>query len=448
MKKQMKSVLQHIIAIILLIAGFTRISAQSNQVQSTFNTTDSLTLEVILKEVLANHPAVIKAIEATQLASYGVGMAKTAQLPDIDFGAGYTRMGPIPSITIPGMGTFEMAPADNFNAGVNVRQTVSDFSKTKKNIQLQESSQEIANANIDLVRQCLAVQAATNYYALTYVQETIKIKKRQIETLKEHLSFVNKKFESGSATKYEVLSTQVRLSAAETQQVDLETSYKNLITSLNSILGLASNSELRVKSIQISSIPSENQENKVDFAFNHRTEMKLADLKNQHAELNLAAVKVQNNPLISAFTSGGFKNGYIPELNKIKANYIAGVTLKVPIYSASRHKYSLMMASSDIHMAQQDRILAQRDILVEVLENDANLQAAARKITQSELQVQQAQEARSLAEVSYKTGSITNLDLLDTETLESESHLNLLKARTEYTLDLFRLKISMGLPAY
>jgi len=448
MKKQMKSVLQHIIAIILLIAGFTHISAQSNQVQSTFNTSDSLTLEVILKEVLANHPAVIKAIEATQLASYSVGMAKTAQLPDIDFGAGYTRIGPIPSITVPGMGSFQMAPADNFNTGVNVRQTVYDFSKTEKNIQLQESSKDIATANTELVKQRLASAAAANYYALAYFQEALKIKTQQIETLKEHLTFVNKKYETGSATKYEILSTQVRLSAAETQKVDLETYYKNVLTSLNSMLGLPSNTILKAKSVQLNPLPIEDTENKVDFAISHRIEMKLADLKHQHAELDLASVKVQNNPVIGAFTSGGFKNGYFPELNKVKANYVAGLTFKVPIFDASRHKYSVLIASGNINMTQQDQQLARRDISTEVYQNDANLQAAVRKISQSELQVQQAVEARSLAEVSYKAGTITNLDLLDTETLESESRLNLLKARSEYDIDLFRLNISMGLPIY
>ncbi len=176
--------------------------------------------------------------------------------------------------------------------------------------------------------------------------------------------------------------------------------------------------------------------------------MTLASLKQKHAELNLEAVKVQNNPVISAFTSGGFKNGYFPELNKVKANYTAGLTLRVPIYTASRQKYSLAMASTDINMAEQDKQLTRRDISTEVYQSDANLKAAYRKIAQSELQVQQAEEARSLAETSFRTGSITNLDLFDAETLESESRLSLLKARTEYNVSLFKLNISLGRPIF
>ncbi|MEI8048725.1 MAG: TolC family protein [Bacteroidota bacterium] len=445
----MKPVNKNIAQLILfLAAGFAHVSAQTNQVPDKMNVADSLSFDFILKEVIATHPTVVKATEAIQLAEAGIGLAKSAHLPDIDFGTGYTRIGPVPAISVPGMGSFDMAPADNFNAAVGVRETVYDFSKTAKDIQLRESTKDMATANVDLVKQRLALVTAANYYVLVYLQEAIKIKNQQIDILKQHLDFVNKKFETGSTTKYEVLSTKVRLSAAETQKVDIETSYTNALTSLNSLLGLPSETRLMVRFTPLNPLEPETGEKMVDFAYNHRADMILANLKQQHAELNLAAVKVQNNPVISAFTSGGFKNGYFPDLYSMKANYTAGLTLRVPIYTASRQKYHVMMANTDINMAQQDQQLTRRDISTEVYQSDANMQAAYRKIEQSEMQVQQAEEARMLAEVSFKTGSITNLDLFDAETLESESRLSLLKARTEYNVSLFRLNISMGRPIF
>ena len=99
-------------------------------------------------------------------------------------------------------------------------------------------------------------------------------------------------------------------------------------------------------------------------------------------------------------------------------------------------------------MSQLDQQQVKRDIASEVYQNDATLQAAVQKISQSELQVRQAEEARALAEVSYKSGSILNLDLLDSETLEAESQLNLLKAQSEYNISLFRLDISLGKLVY
>jgi len=444
MKNIMNTVSRAFMLIILLAFFSLAAVSQESTTVNQINTEDSLSLETILKDVLASHPSVIKSTEAIQMAESGIGLAKSARLPDVDFGAGYMRMGPIPSIDIPGMGTFKMAPADNYNATLNVRETIYDFSKTEKNIQLQQNSKEIATANLELVKQRLALLTAVNYYTLAYYQEALRIKDLQISTLKEHLDFVKKKLETGSATKYEVLSTEVRLSSAESQKVDLETARQNSLTTLNSLLGLPSGTILKVKPVE--EVPAQPglPDKMVEFAVSHRTEMALAELKQHHAELNLSSIKVQNNPVLSAFTSGGFKNGYIPELNKIRANYTAGLSLKVPIFTATRQKYNLLLATSEINLAKQDQQLTRRDISAEVYQNDANLQASLRKIEQSELQVKQAEEARSLAEVSYKAGVVTNLDLLDTETLEAESRLNLLRARSEYMVNLFRLNQSTG----
>jgi outer membrane protein TolC len=441
----MKSELyKKITAIILTAFVFTGIKAQTNNTETGLNTADSVDLESVVTEVLKTHPSVIKATEAIQYAEAGIGMAKSARLPDIDFLAGYTHLGPIPSITIPDLGTLKMGINDNINSAVSVRENIYSFTKTEKNIQVQESAREIATASVDLVKEKLTLITALNYYTLVYLQEALVIRNLQIKTLQEYYNFVNKKQETGSATKYEVLSTKVRLSAAENARVDIETAYKNTLTVLNTLLGLPPNTAIKAKKLFIEPIVTENTEKMVDFAWNNRTEMTLAKLRQQNAVLNLSAVKVQNNPVLSAFTNGGFKNGYIPQLQQIKANYAAGLTLKVPIFTASRQKYSELIATTGINLAQQDQVQTERDISAEVYQNDANLHAALQKIVQTELQVQEAEEANKLAELSYKTGSITNLDLLNSQTIEAESRLNLLKAKSDYAMSIVKLKLSLG----
>jgi len=95
-------------------------------------------------------------------------------------------------------------------------------------------------------------------------------------------------------------------------------------------------------------------------------------------------------------------------------------------------------------MTRSDIDLTSRDISTEVYQNETNLLASLKKIDQSNLQVKQAKEALDLAGISYKTGAITNLDLLDAETALEESRVNQLKARIEYAINVVRLNISVG----
>jgi len=72
--------------------------------------------------------------------------------------------------------------------------------------------------------------------------------------------------------------------------------------------------------------------------------------------------------------------------------------------------------------------------------------ASLKKIDQSILQEKQAKEALDLAAISFKSGAITNLDLLDAETALEESRVNLLRVRIEYAINVVRLNISVGQP--
>ena len=421
-------------------------SGQTAEGVPTIDVSDSLSLPQILETVLANYPTVIKAQEAIQAADAGIGLAKSGYYPNIGATVGYTRIDPVPELTIPDMGHFSFAPNNNYNATVSVFETIYDFEKTARNVQVQESNKKLTENNVQLVRQKLTLLTSVSYYSLIYLQEAIKIKEAQIANLQEHLDFVTLKEQTGSSTQYEVLSTKVRLSNAENQKVDLETSRQTQQAILNSFMGLPVRTSLMVKADFVTTQPDIPPDSLIIYALDHRYEMVMAQLREENARLHLRSVKVMNNPTLGVFLTGGVKNGYIPDLNKLTPNLAAGVSLVVPIFDATRKQNSIMLANTQINMARTDIDQASRDVSTEVYQNETSLLASRQKIDQSVLQVEQAEKALDLANVSFKTGAITNLDLLDAETALAESRVNLLRARTEFAINLVRLNISVGHP--
>jgi outer membrane protein TolC len=99
-----------------------------------------------------------------------------------------------------------------------------------------------------------------------------------------------------------------------------------------------------------------------------------------------------------------------------------------------KNKYSVLQAQSAITTLSYESEFTKRNISNELYEAEAYMTAAERKVTQFDLQLTQAVKANSLAETSFKSGVITNLDLLDANTSVSESRLMLLKARIDYAL--------------
>jgi outer membrane protein len=424
----------------VLLVGSVALEKASAQTQAT----DSLTLGNIISEVVQNHPMVKKAQEDLNVSDAKIGLAESAYKTNVDFTSSYTRIGPISSVNIPNMGSFSFVPHDNYSAAFNVNQTVFDFGKKEKSISLEKQGKELSVQNVEQVKQKLSQAAIANYFTLVYLQEATKIKDEQLRTLNEHLSNVKKKLDTGTATKYEVLTTEVRISTIENQKTDIETSRQIQVAQLNSLLGKPESTDQRVRKDLRVSLSTELPDSLMNQAMRNRDEMKLAREKSQLAQMRFTLTQSQNNPVVNAYFSGGIKDGYTPYLYDPKLNFSAGFGIKVPILDGKRLKYNQVQAQSALQSNDQDTEIARRGIVNEVVEAEANVKASEKKVAQSELQLKQATEAYSLAKVKFDAGVITNLELIEGSTTVSESRLQLLKARIDYTGSLYKLKSAIG----
>lgn len=405
---------------------------------------DSLSLETIIGEVVQSHPMVKKAQEDLTVSDAKIGIAKSATLPTVGFETSYTRIGPISNISIPDLGSFSLMPHDNYSASISASQTIYDFGKTQKNIALETQGKQLSGATVEQVKQKLSQTVIANYYSLVYLQEAVKIKDEELRMLNEHLGYIQKKLATGSATNYEVLTTQVRISNTENQKTDLLTAIEVKVSQINSLLGRPELTKLLVKRQLGLAMPEMQSDSLFASAMRNRDEMKLAREKDKLAQMRYSLVSSQNSPVISAFASGGFKNGYIPYMNDPTPNFAVGFGLKVPIFDGHRKNYSLTQAQSAIDANNQETEIARRQIVDEIVETEANMGAALKKVGQSELQLKQAVQAYELAKVKFDAGVITNLELIESSTTVSESRLMLLKSKIDYTVSSYKLKSAVG----
>ena len=405
---------------------------------------DSLALKYIIDRVVSTFPTVKLAEEAINNADARIGLARTGYNPELDVTAAYSNLGPVSKISIPDMGSFQLYPQNNYSAALNVRQVVYDFARTRKNVSLETENKAISQQALEQVKQRLAALAVSNFYTLAFLQAAIKIKQEELDALKEHLSYVEKKMATGSSTEYEVLTTKVRISAVESQEVDLNAALTNQQSVLNSLLGNDQSASPVVKTELMVDIPLIQTDSIFSFALRNRDEMLINKRRTTAAELRYEIAGVQNKPMLNFIATGGAKNGYIPDLYKITPNYVVGLGLRIPIYDGSKTKYNLLQAKSAITSISWETEYTKRNISTELSEAETYMYSDGKKVSQYELQLAQALKAYSLAETSFRSGSITNLDLLDSNTSVSESRLLLLKAKIDYSASVYKLKAAMG----
>jgi outer membrane protein len=442
MSKTFKSLIFILLTFSLLFKSIYA-GGQENQNQPGLTVGDSLSLKTIIDEIVRNHPTVKEAEEALRNADARIGLARTGYYPVVDASAGFSNIGPVLKFTIPQMGTIQLYPENNYSGAVNYRQVIYDFGRTRQNINIEEENKIIGEQALEQVKQKMSLAAVNSFYTIAYLQEAVRIKDEQLVALEKHLSFIRTMKATGSATDYQILSTEVRISAAESQKVDLLASLEIQQAYLNSLLGKEDFRAVVRNELDVE-LPAIHTDSLQQYALQHRDEMLISSEKTSLAGLRYQLIRTVNRPVVSLSASGGAKNGYQPDLNVLKANYSAGIGISIPIFDGMKTKYNLMQAKSAINTAEYETENTRRNITSEVKEATAYMQSARQKVSQSALQLDQALKAYSLAETSFRAGTITNLELLDANTAVSESGLMLLKARIDYSASIYRLKAALG----
>lgn len=416
--------------------------------QNKAGTTDSLSLKYIIQSVVSTYPAVLAAEEAIHNADARIGLAKTSYNPVVDMVASYSNLGPVTKLTLPDFGSFQLYPGNNYSASFAYQQLIFDFGRTKTNVELENENKEISKQTVEQVKQRVAELAVVNFYSLVFLQTAIRIKEEQLAALNEQLQYVEKRMASGSATEYEVLTTKVRISSVESQKVDLITALTTQQASLNSLMGTDQSVIPVVKKELAFELPVIPADSIMAFAYKNRDEVLINEKKSLSASLRYDLTRLQTKPMLNLIANAGAKNGYIPDLNQLTPNYVVGVGLRIPLLDGNKTKYNLAQAQSAIISLTYESDYTRRNISNEVLEAEAFMSAAEKKVNQYELQFQQAVKAYSLAQASFKSGAITNLDLLTANTSVSESSLLLLKARIDYSASVYKLKAALGQRIY
>jgi outer membrane protein len=430
--------------IIITILLTTRIAGQSNKGNAGTSPGDSLSLKEIIDLAISNHPSVKIAEEAINNANTRINLAKTGYYPEVEANASYSNMGPVMKLTIPDMGTFQLYPENNYSAAINYKQIVYDFGRIRQGIEIENENKAIGEQALEQVKQKLSLLAVNNYYTLLFLQSAIRIKEEQLKTLNEHLDHIKKMRATGSATEYQVLSTEVKISAVESQKYDLEAALAAQQALLNSLIGNDKDSHPVVKKELTTELPVLPSDSLVPYAMKNRDEVLLNQKKTSLAELKYGMLKLQNRPMLSFIATGGAKNGYIPNLNEMRFNYVMGLGLRIPIFDGMKNKYNLMQAQSTITSLSYESDFTKRNITSEIQDAEAYIIAAKKKVAQYDLQLELALKAYSLALTSFNSGVITNLDLLDSNTAVSESRLLLLKSQIDFDASIYKLRAATG----
>ncbi len=406
-------------------------------------TPDSLSVEQAVKRVVATYPAVAEASHGVAAARARVQERETAFQPDVSLEALYSRIGPTPSIGF-GAQTFQLFPADNWDGHVSVRHTLFDWGRRTAAVNVARSQQTSAAENVDVVASGLAYRTVGAFYGVLFLQEDLKVQDEEIQALTEHLQITQNKVAAGTATEYDVLSTEVRIATAKSQRVDITDALAQQKIELQQLLGLPADSSVVPVGGFHEDSTDLNEDSLVAVALAQRPDLKVSRDAVASAEVQTHLASLADRPSLSLDLSGGGKDGYVPNVSQIKADFVAGVSVQLPIYNGYRTRTQVEEAQANVKVARSRTQALERTVSADVEKAVVAVRSSREKIATAEVQVRQARAALALARTRYQAGVVTNLDVLDAETQLSEAELLQLRARYELVQGRYQLEQAIG----
>ncbi len=405
---------------------------------------DSLSVQEAVRIAIRNNPAIMKAADDINATEAGVKQSRSSYFPDMNGSASYSRIGPVQELTVPGLGSFSLFPENNYDISLGLQQNVYDFGRRSAGVELAKSGVKLSRDNLDAVKSSLAYQTIQTFYTILLLQENIAVVENQIFDLEQHQKIAEKRVQTGSATEFDVLTTRVRVASAQSAKLDIVDMLKKQNIRLRQLLAVSDDAPLRLKGEFTINPPPDSVGPLISLALNQRPEILLSKDSESAARIQYKLASMGKMPMINMSLSYGFKNGYFPNLNALKANWVAGMRLQVPVFEGFRTRYRKEESHARVRAAIHHQDDMTNLVVSQVKQAFSEVRTSNEKLKNAELQVRQAEQALSMAKVRYQAGVITNLDLLDAETSNAQANQVFLRAKYDYVTSQYRLEQATG----
>ena len=295
--------------------------------------------------------------------------------------ASYTRLEPNQSFTFPGLGTFSLAPEDNWDFHLGLNQVITQFGKREVQVKMAESGVTAARIGVDQARTGVAYQAAQVFYTVLFLQEQGKALDTQIDNLQQHLQVILVREQTGSATRLEELSTQVRMAALQSQRTDVENQLQKQKIALRQLVGLEPSEDIAVSGSFEPGRQAPDAQALVASALQKRPEVRQAMEAENAADLNQRLTFDSLYPTLSARGTVGYRSGLLPNTGNLSLNASAGVLLTVPVFQGFLWARSMDEARTRLDAARAGSMSARLSVTTQVLQAAQDVQSARRQVT-------------------------------------------------------------------
>ncbi|HEV8512476.1 MAG TPA: TolC family protein, partial [Cyclobacteriaceae bacterium] len=365
---------------------FTFVNAQTNT-----------ELQSLIKQSFTYFPKIQELQKASEASGLRVGLARSNYYPVISGNGSYTYVTPISTVNFGQELKFQ--PNNNYDFNVSLTQPIWDFGKTNAQIAKAKTDLLSATTNIEQAKAQVASQVSNIYYSIVFLKKAIAVEDSLLAFLNENKKIVDSRMKRGDALQIDLSNIQSNIDIEENRKVDFVNSLQKQKALLEYTTGVSTE-----PTVGDFDFPSFSEGAVADYAKQNNFDLLLANQHTLASEMDLKYSENSRYPVLSLVGGTGYKNGYQPSIEPLIFNYLVGLRLSIPIYSAGKVNQNIQISRKNVEASQLAVKSTENNLKKDLAQVQADLISNQDRINHSDAQVKNAREALVLTESRYKQG--------------------------------------------
>jgi HAE1 family hydrophobic/amphiphilic exporter-1 len=337
------------------------------------------------------------------------------------------------------------APTQRYYGGeLTLKQPLFTWGQIGAAIRAAKIGLQTADDQMTLHRQAVAKDVSTAFYDLLLVRELHAIAVDNLNQKRRHLDEAQRKFDAGTATDYDVLSSEVAVSNTRPEVIRMENLVSISKERLGVLLGLQGKSFDVKGELDVEPGPFPDGDESLKTALSIRAELSELHHKIGMQKEVITVYDSMNKPRIDLYASYGWRDLTVEGKSADGEVSTAAVLMSFPFFDGLKTKGKVAQSKSDLSTMTLQEEKLKDAIRLQTEEALSALKESAEILKALEGVVSQAERLLIMAEKGFAYGVKTNLDVQDAQLALKDAKGNLAKARRDYLVAQVTFQWVMG----
>jgi outer membrane protein len=286
------------------------------------------------------------------------------------------------------------------------------------------------------------------FYTVLLAQKLLEANRQGLEVVKANLDNVQSLFNHGSAAEFELLRAEVQLANTEPMVISAENNLVLVKNALKNLLAVPLEKEIELQGdFTFTEIPEEKLNESDQNALTSNPLITQLVLQESMLDKNITIEKSNYFPslnLIGSYQWQAQDNSY--DFNKylwVKTGNI-GLQLSFSLFDGFRTSSRVQQATVNREKIHYTRLKVEEGLRIQIQSAELKMTEAKRRIQGQEKNIEQAQKAVSIAQIRFKSGVGTQLELLDTQVAMTRAQTNYAQAIYDYLIAKSEWEYAIG----